>query len=255
MAYIYRHIRLDKNVPFYIGIGNDNRGKYTRAYIKSNRSIIWKRIVSKTEYEVEILMDGISWEEACDKEKEFIKLYGRADMGKGPLANLTDGGDGVVNGITTETRNKMAARLRGRKLPTWQREILSRAAMGKSVHWCHRPILQFDLSGNFIKEFKCVSDAKKETKIRNICKVLANNRAHAGGFIFVYKEDEHKLPELISNMPSKLGGSLSRKKVINLSNNIVYPSLKEAAEKEGIVYSTLKAAFSQKGQYKQLTYA
>ena len=31
MAYIYRHIRLDKNEPFYIGIGSDVEGKYKRA--------------------------------------------------------------------------------------------------------------------------------------------------------------------------------------------------------------------------------
>ena len=34
MAILYRHIRLDKNVPFYIGIGKDIK----RAYSKSNRN-------------------------------------------------------------------------------------------------------------------------------------------------------------------------------------------------------------------------
>lgn len=34
--YIYRHIRLDKNVPFYIGIGTYNlKAKYNRS--KSNK--------------------------------------------------------------------------------------------------------------------------------------------------------------------------------------------------------------------------
>ena len=38
MAYIYRHIRLDKNEPFYIGIGSDK--DYKRAYNKHIESLI-----------------------------------------------------------------------------------------------------------------------------------------------------------------------------------------------------------------------
>jgi hypothetical protein len=32
MAYIYRHIRIDTNMPFYIGISNTN-DEYKRAYL------------------------------------------------------------------------------------------------------------------------------------------------------------------------------------------------------------------------------
>jgi hypothetical protein len=96
VAYVYRHIRLDKNVPFYIGIGSDNL--YKRAYIKS-RSKHWKSITKKTKYEVEIVLDNLSWEEACEKEKEFIKLYGRTDKNEGTLVNKTDGGEGSLGAI------------------------------------------------------------------------------------------------------------------------------------------------------------
>ena len=93
MAIVYRHIRLDKNEPFYIGIGKTER----RAYIKGNRSSLWKKIGLKTEYEVEILFDDLTWEQACEKEIELIKLYGRKDLGLGPLVNMTDGGEGTLN--------------------------------------------------------------------------------------------------------------------------------------------------------------
>lgn len=96
MAYVYRHIRHDKNQPFYIGIGSDNN--YKRAYQKSKtkRSKHWHSI-AKNGYDVEIIIDGISWEQACEKEKEFIKLYGRSDINTGILCNHTSGGDGVSN--------------------------------------------------------------------------------------------------------------------------------------------------------------
>ena len=84
---VYRHIRLDKNEVFYIGIGNEKR-----PYTKKSRNKYWHNIVNKTEYRVDILFDDLSWEEACEKETEFIKLYGRKDLGKGTLVNMSDGG-------------------------------------------------------------------------------------------------------------------------------------------------------------------
>jgi predicted GIY-YIG superfamily endonuclease len=104
---LYRHIRLDKNEPFYIGIGT-----LDRPYSKHQRNRYWNYIVKKTDYNVEILLDGLTWEVACEKEKEFIKLYGRKDLGYGSLVNLTDGGDGTINHRhTQETKEKMKGRL------------------------------------------------------------------------------------------------------------------------------------------------
>jgi len=93
MAYVYRHIRKDKNQPFYIGIGSDN--KFERAYSNLGRNKYWNRITSNTEYTVDILFDDINWDEACNKEIEFIQLYGRRNLGNGTLCNLTDGGEGA----------------------------------------------------------------------------------------------------------------------------------------------------------------
>ena len=106
MAYLYRHIRLDKNKPFYIGIGSDN--EYKRAYNKKGRSYSWKDIACNVDYSIDIVLDDLTWEEACRKEIEFIALYGRADLGKGSLVNMTDGGEGQYGRkINETTRNIM----------------------------------------------------------------------------------------------------------------------------------------------------
>jgi len=110
MAIVYRHIRLDKNMPFYIGIGKTEK----RAYQKKYRNNIWHSIINKTDYEVEILFDNISWEEACEKEKEFINLYGRIDLETGFLANQTDGGDGN-NNLSIEKRKRISEANKGNK--------------------------------------------------------------------------------------------------------------------------------------------
>jgi hypothetical protein len=116
MAYVYRHIRLDKNEPFYIGIGSDAEAKYKRAYTKYDRNNLWNKIALKTKYEVEILIDEVSWDEACEKEKEFIKLYGRIDLDNGTLSNLTDGGEGTLNVIASpETRKRRSDSRKGEK--------------------------------------------------------------------------------------------------------------------------------------------
>lgn len=114
MAYVYRHIRLDTNQVFYIGIGSSPY--YKRAVSKRDRNKYWKRIVNKTDYKVEILFDEISIEEARKKEIEFIALYGRHNLGLGTLCNLTDGGEGNFGLIISEeTRHKMSKSQIGNK--------------------------------------------------------------------------------------------------------------------------------------------
>jgi hypothetical protein len=206
MAYVYRHIRLDKNQPFYIGIGSDEN--YYRSNSKSDRNVYWKRIVAKTDYDIDVILDDLTWEEACEKEKEFIKLYGRFQFG-GLLCNMTDGGEGglgvVISNetrekkrviskgiiITAETREKMAAKLRGRPLPLWQKKLLSEAAKNRKrkTDWCNKPIEQYDLNGNFIKEYESIIMAANElgASHSNICAVLKGRRNKCKGFKFKYK--------------------------------------------------------------------
>jgi hypothetical protein len=118
MAYVYRHIRLDKNEPFYIGIGS---GGYRRANSTKGRNNIWNGIVARTDYEVEIILDDLGWQEARIKEKEFISLYGRIDKNNGPLCNLTEGGDGTLG---------VSAWNKGQKLSKEHINSLSKAQTG-----------------------------------------------------------------------------------------------------------------------------
>ena len=102
MTTVYRHIREDKDEPFYIGIGSVNRAKS-----KHERNSIWNKIVAKTKYSIEILLECDTREEAMEKEKEFISLYGRKNINTGCLANMTNGGEGTVNVVFTEERKAL----------------------------------------------------------------------------------------------------------------------------------------------------
>jgi hypothetical protein len=120
MAYVYRHIRLDVNQPFYIGIGSDSLFKRAFESKSNRRNSIWNKIVSKTSYRVEILFENLSWEEACIKEIEFISLYGRKNINTGVLCNLTDGGEGTLNCIPSkETKALLKIRMTGSNNPMY----------------------------------------------------------------------------------------------------------------------------------------
>ena len=56
-------------------------------------------------------------------------------------------------------------------------------------------ILQYDLIGNFIKEWKGVKDTGKALDINgnSISMCLRNRLKHAGGFMWKYKTDNYKL--------------------------------------------------------------
>ena len=111
---VYRHIRLDKNMPFYIGITSDSK----RPNNKKDRSYFWKSIVNKTEYIVEIIFENLTKEQAIEKEVEFIKLYGRVDLSNGVLCNMTCGGEGtgkLNSSLEEERRRKIKQSLTGRK--------------------------------------------------------------------------------------------------------------------------------------------
>lgn len=107
-AYVYRHIRLDSDTVFYIGIGKGRN--YERAKSNRSRNKHWNGVVNKYGYKVEIVFDNLTWEDACKREIEQINLYGRIDLGTGTLVNLCDGGWGgsVGRKVSEETRKKIS---------------------------------------------------------------------------------------------------------------------------------------------------
>lgn len=196
MAYVYRHIRLDKNEPFYIGVGSDER--YWRATKKSQRSKFWKRVVAKTPYEVEILIDDLTWEQALQKEKEFIALYGRYNQGKGPLVNLTDGGDGNLGYVPTkETREKLSKRFKGKKQTITEAEKIRRSEQFKRLN-ADECFLQ-----------------KKITALRNSEKLKEFNKSKIGKKGFVHTE-QSKNKIRLSKLGKKLPQSVIDKKSIKV---------------------------------------
>ena len=186
--YLYRHIRLDKGTPFYIGVGTKStkkpnfrsiKSEYLRGYTYHKENSIWKNIVNKTEYKVEILMESDDYSFILLKEEEFIKLYGRLNIKTGILSNLTNGGEGNLGRKTkplTEKHKKILSERmklnnpnkdgkssRGRPNPEASERMKKKNPRHTTKDVWSKPCFQYDLEGNFIQSFK--SRAEAELKV------------------------------------------------------------------------------------------
>jgi hypothetical protein len=189
MPYVYRHIRLDKNEPFYIGIGSDMTNK--RANERARRSELWKKIVAKSEYEIEILFDDITYEEAKLKEIEFIKLYGRIDLCNGTLANLTNGGDGTIN-PSQETRDKISKINKGRKNSEALMDLLinrtgkKNPAFGITGAKCKnfKGFIEVSKDGVYLGKYEGIRHCAESFGASKVSAVINGRRNHTGGYTF-----------------------------------------------------------------------
>ncbi|NJO59676.1 MAG: hypothetical protein HC836_15635 [Richelia sp. RM2_1_2] len=140
------------------------------------------------------------YELILNKEREFISLYGRLDNKTGSLANLTDGGEGILN-VSKETRTKISKKLIGIKRSDKTKEKIRRANLGKRVvhsdetkfkisqknsgskngmfakHGVNnkksKPINQYDLNNVYIRTWV---NAREIHKMLNICyKQISDN--------------------------------------------------------------------------------
>jgi hypothetical protein len=171
MAYVYRHIRLDQNEPFYIGIGSDTEGKYKRSKSKRNRNNHWQNIIACTDYKVQIMFDDLTWEEANEKEIELVALYGRRDLGLGTLVNLTDGGDGSVGcKPNKETRQKQSEAKKGKKQSEEHIRKVSEANKGKKRSEETRKKMS-ENSGNSKKVINTETN-EIYNSLREMCKII-----------------------------------------------------------------------------------
>jgi hypothetical protein len=209
MAYIYRHIRLDNFTPFYIGIGKHN--KHDRAFSKKNRNTHWNNIVNLTNYKVEIILDDITWEQACEKEKEFILLYRKVKDG-GLLCNIADGGNGGSLGeevnakrktslmghvLSENTKSKIREKAIGRKASDSTKGKMSIThKKNKTGSWLKSnghengrafKVYQYSKEGSFIKEWDCAKYAIEFYNLNksSISDCLKGRQKTAGGFIWL----------------------------------------------------------------------
>lgn len=211
MFYVYRHIRLDTNTPFYVGKGKGNRYRET-----GKRNTYWKKIVTKHGLKAEIVASGLSESEAFALEIALIRTYRAFQMAE---ANFADGGQGA-SGVRMSPENllKLSARSKGKKHSERTRKQMSeRHKADYAAGLRQTPV---GMTG------KTHSESLKE-QVSDFMK----GKQWAKGF---------KHGEAFRALRSRVCGEQCSKTVIDLSTGFVWNSAKEAAQIYGFKHSTLK---------------
>ena len=115
LFYIYQHIRLDTNIPFYVG-----KGKGSRAYIKFNRNKKWKNLTKTVPYRVEFLHKNLTEEESFVKEIEIIRTFKLKNWCE---CNIHPGGP--IKDVDQNGTNNHMYGMKGNRHPNYNRKVHS----------------------------------------------------------------------------------------------------------------------------------
>lgn len=109
-----------------------------------------------------------------------------------------------------------------------------------------KKVYQYDLSGQFIKEYKSAHDAARENNIQftNICKVCRNERKTAGGFGWSYI----KMEKIEPIKTKRLGDGTVLQFTKNGEFVAEYPTAKAAMRETGINDTTIANVCKGKGK-------
>lgn len=195
--YIYIHYTLD-NIPFYVGKGTKNRCLH-----KSNRSKWWNNIINKYGYYIEIQEINLNEDECFQKEIYWIEYFGRKELNKGTLINLTNGGEGVSGRIYTEEEKELKSKFWKENLDKLQSIGNRSNYFGKSLTGNSNPnygntgikntnsksVVKIDLKGNFICRYDSLIEAEIKNNIKGAYQVCNGRRNQLNGFIYIYEQD------------------------------------------------------------------
>lgn len=174
-----------ENLKMYIGITNNVKRRWAKkaeSYKHCPKIYCAFKKYGWDYFNHIVLFDGMTKEEACEKEKAWINAAKLADK----TYNLADGGKGVSGVIYSEERRRIIReKLTGRPCSEETRRKISIATKGKKA----KKIFAFDpKTRKLIAEYPSIRAAAAALNIHhtNISSVAKYKKAIAGGYIWSY---------------------------------------------------------------------
>lgn len=207
---VYKHT--SPNGKVYIGITcrnvNERWGANGNGYKKNNHFYNAIKKYGWNNIKHEILYDGLSKAEACNKEIELISMYNSTDENHG--YNNSTGGESGASGrkVSEETRNIISEKLTGIKRTKEQRENNSISHIGikhskeqiekikdgntgkhkGKLNGMCKAVEQYNLNGDYIRTYDYTRQASDALNIcrQSIIKCCKGQYTQAGGYIWRY---------------------------------------------------------------------
>lgn len=247
--YIYSLKDPETNEIRYVGkttnINTRLKAHITRSKHNKYHSARWVQSVLKRGFRPIIeLIEECNEENWVEKEKYWIAYYRELF----DLTNILDGGEGGFvktregsKWSDEQRKNNAIARIGLRVNHTKEGNEKRKKGVIGYYNKYKKPVLQYDLDGNFIKEWESAVDAGKELKISysDINRSCKKENLTTAGFQWRYKNGD------IKNQINKYfkPESVSNKAVIQLTKNgeeiIQYKSLSEVKQILGISVTNL----------------
>lgn len=225
----------------------------------------WNWINSELDARYEIIIQYLDELDVSNSEDwEWLECYwiAQCKVWGFNLNNMTNGGDGNKGQIfSRDAIEKRAAALRGKKRSEEARKAISKGKIGIKLTDEHKEsvrkaivnlqgkaIKQFDISGNFIKEWTYIKEAADfyNTTASNISKCCKRDSNHntCAGYIWRYSDDK---------TPVMSGISIRKLQQFDLSGNLIkeWNTATEAAKTLDIAASGISYCCNGKvNQYK-----
>lgn len=171
-------------MPIKTRFGNGKHYSRNTVFGKAIEKYGWEN------FEHIVLETGLTKEQASEKEIYYIKKYNTLDDKFG--YNIATGGiNGKIFGriVSEETKQKIGKANKGRKATEETIKKLKESHIGKESHNT-RAVCKYDLSGNFIQEYKSIAYAvrcNENIDSQRIWKCCTGRAKTAGGYIWKYK--------------------------------------------------------------------
>lgn len=199
------------------------------------------------DFEWEVIEDNINDANILnEREKYWIKYYDSYENGY----NSTRGGDGTyrrddelilklfIEGKTTKEIIELTGYSRSTIYKSFNINNISEENNKRNNEQiklrCSMPVLQYDLEGNFIKEWpsaSACSQVGQQSAISNVCR---QEQVTAYGYLWKYKNDDRPISEWVKRVNNKQPAGRPKRKIkqINDIGEIIniYESAAEAAK-------------------------
>lgn len=170
---------------------NKNGAYIHPIFAKAIKKYTWKRFTH------EVRFDNLTEKDAKMIEVDLIYYYKKI----GKSYNVSDGGDGFLGKIVSEEHKEILRKANlGKKHKEESKILMSlhmqgREPWNKGKSWSEehikkvsRPVLQYDLDGNFIREWDTAKEAMEQMNAPKVREVCSGARKSSGGYIWKWKE-------------------------------------------------------------------